>query len=511
MMIEQRKIGGGILARNTALSLISQIVPMLVGVVTARYVIHGLGNEAFGILSIVWVLLTYLALLDLGTGRATTKFVSESLGRDESDPIPNLIWTSLGIQVLFGVVLSLVLGLLTSILVNHILKIPQVLAGQAKLSFYFLSFSLPFVLATNALRGALEATQRFDLINYVKLPANLCVFLLPAIGLLFGLRLPGIVFILALSRLFAFLGYLLLCMRVFPGLKRRFVFDSGRMGSLLSYGGWVMISNTISPVLTSVDRFLIGAIISIGAVTFYSVPFDFVTRLSIFPSSLGATLFPAFSYLDVGGSKEGMEEYYMRSIKALLLVLGTVALLIFIFSREILNLWLGPEFATNSHLVLRVLVVGVLINALSFVPYSLLQAVGRPDLTAKFHLLEVPIYALMLWFFVVRMGVIGAALAWTFRLTLDGILVFAAVRRLRLISISQYSMSSVLKSVIALSLLGITLTLTYFVAIGPFVRMSLALMVTAIFSIALWRFVLDNRDRSFIAAAVPRLTSHSGT
>src|SRR5450759_2917740 len=102
MMIEQRKIGGGILARNTALSLISQIVPMLVGVVTARYVIHGLGNEAFGILSIVWVLLTYLALLDLGTGSATTKFVSESLGRDESDPIPNLIWTSLGIQVLFG-------------------------------------------------------------------------------------------------------------------------------------------------------------------------------------------------------------------------------------------------------------------------------------------------------------------------------------------------------------------------------------------------------------------------
>src|SRR5712691_11098433 len=97
------EITGKLLARNWILNLAGQAVPLVVGLVTIPYLIRGLGTERFGVLSIAWVLLGYFGLLDLGLGRATTKFVAECLGKGDTGRLPGFVWTSLWSQVLFGV------------------------------------------------------------------------------------------------------------------------------------------------------------------------------------------------------------------------------------------------------------------------------------------------------------------------------------------------------------------------------------------------------------------------
>jgi len=67
------EIHGGLLARNTLLNLLGQAVPLLVGVLTIPFIVHGLGTERFGLLSLAWVILGYFTIFDLGLGRATTK------------------------------------------------------------------------------------------------------------------------------------------------------------------------------------------------------------------------------------------------------------------------------------------------------------------------------------------------------------------------------------------------------------------------------------------------------
>jgi len=81
--IPASNISGKLLARNTLLNFIGQILPLIVGVVTIPFVIQGLGTERFGLLSLAWVVLGYFAIFDLGLGRATTKFVAEALGRGD--------------------------------------------------------------------------------------------------------------------------------------------------------------------------------------------------------------------------------------------------------------------------------------------------------------------------------------------------------------------------------------------------------------------------------------------
>lgn len=103
LMERPLEIHGGLLARNTVLNLMGYVVPLLVGLAAIPYVVRGLGSEGFGILSIVWVLLGYFSLFDLGLGRATTKFIAECLSRGEMARLPGLVWTSLAYQLVFGV------------------------------------------------------------------------------------------------------------------------------------------------------------------------------------------------------------------------------------------------------------------------------------------------------------------------------------------------------------------------------------------------------------------------
>jgi len=500
-MLNAPQIHGTLLARNTLLNLVGHVVPLVVGLLTIPYVVRELGNEGFGILSIAWVLLGYFSLFDLGLGRATTKFVAECLGRGELSRLPGLVWTSLTYQMIFGLVGSLLVAGFIPTLVDRILKISPPLVSETKTSFFLLAASLPLVLATTALRSVLESAQRFDLVNLVKVPANVSVFLLPAIALAVGLRLPGIILLLVISRLTATLAYLALCLRIFPTLARNISIDSAMLRPLFAYGGWVTVSGVISSILASADRFVIGALVSMAAVGYYAAPSEMVGRLTIFPGSLVVTLFPAFSSLDALGARERLEKLYARSVKFLLLALGPVLVLLIVFARQILRLWLGGDFAAQSTVVLQILAVGVLLNSLALVPYTLIQGLGRPDVTAKFHLLELPLYGGLVWLLVGQWGISGAALAWTLRVGFDALLLFGAAWRLKLASLRVLAENGLVKSLLAVLGFGGVLPLTLWTAPALLTQVALTALWLSLFAVATWSFVLDSRDRTFIAGA----------
>jgi|CZKH01.1.fsa_nt_gi O-antigen/teichoic acid export membrane protein len=487
-----------LLTRNWTLNLISQVLSLLTAVPTIPYLVHGLGAERFGILSLAWVFLGYFGLFDLGLGRATTKFVAGCLGSGETHRLPALVWTSLWSQVLFGAIGALVAALVTPVLVHHVLKITPALVGETELSFYILAASLPLVLGSNSMRGVLEAGQHFGAVNYVRVPANACLFLLPALAVLLGARLPLIVALLALARLGSGVAYVLLCFKFYPVLRVDWSIDPAVCRSLLAYGGWVTVSNFIGPLLSYLDRLAIGSMISMAAVGFYTAPSEAIGRLSVVPSSLSTTIFPAFSSLDAAQSPARLEELCVRSLKALLLTLGPITLLVILFAHEILRLWLGPEFAAKGATVLQILAAGALLNSLAFVPFGLLQALGRPDLTAKFHLLELPIYVSLLWFLVRHMGITGAAWSWSIRICLDTALLMLAVFWLRLISISSLMAKDLRKTAAVVCGFGILLAAVGMGAQSLRTRGLFSAFLALAFGLVAWAYVLDGKEKRMV-------------
>ena len=166
-------------------------------------------------------------------------------------------------------------------------------------------------------------------------------------------------------------------------------------------------------------------------VTFYVTPFEIVTRLLIIPGALVAALFPMFSSLSARQTGS-LRRMYRASILWVLASVGPIVLGLIFFGRWLLAHWAGSSFASESTLVTQILAVGVLINGVAMVPFALVQGLGRPDLTAKIHLFELPIYLGILVPSIRHFGIVGAATAWTIRVAVDAlILLFVGDKAMR--------------------------------------------------------------------------------
>ena len=152
-----RLTSGLVLARSTLLSLLGQAVPLPVALVAIPLLIKGVGTDRFGVLTLAWALIGYLGLLDLGIGRALTKLVAEKLGEGQERQVPVLVWTSLLLMLVLGLVGMGALLLLSPWAVHRALNIPAPLREEALGAFYLLAIAIPFVTGSAGLRGVLEA------------------------------------------------------------------------------------------------------------------------------------------------------------------------------------------------------------------------------------------------------------------------------------------------------------------------------------------------------------------
>lgn len=482
---------GHLLASNVVWNLVGNGTPMAVAVFSIPILIRELGKDRFGVLALAWALVGYASLFDLGLGRALTQLVARKLGEEDDTELHALVWTSLLLMLCLGLFGGLAAATISPLLVHEALSVPVELQTEMLHSFYLLALSIPVVITVAGLRGLLEAHQRFRLLNALRIPMGIYSFAAPLAVLPFSHSLVPVVAVLIAGRFVGWILHALLCLRILPSLKQRIVWHSGMAGALLRFGGWMTVSNVISPLMVSLDRFVVGALLSMTAVAYYATPYEVVTKFIFVPGAIVAVMFPAFSAGFVHDQRHAVL-LYRRCLKYLFMILFPVVLLTIGFAQMGLTMWLGADFAQHSVSVLQWLAAGVLMNCLAQVPLAFVQGGGRPDLTAKLHMMELPCYLLVLWGLTSTYGIEGAAIAWTARCTLDAIVLFALASRL-LPSAALFSSRNLLGSAVVL----VTLTMAA-VTCSVVVKAVLLGAVIFLFVTISWFRLLSPDERALV-------------
>jgi O-antigen/teichoic acid export membrane protein len=406
---------------HAGLNLVAGALPIPLALITIPAVIRGFGVDRYGVLATAGVVLAYLALLDFGLARAVTRFVARALDVGDEEETAAVFGTVTAMGASVGVVAGVALLLLAAPLARGVLRVPPALTGEAVAGFRVLAAAVPFTILLPTMLSALEGRRRFDLVAAIQVPVTAAVLLAPLLVLPWTDHIAAAVAATVIVQAVACGATLAVCLRSIPGLSRGVRLRRGAARRLLDFGRWVAVSNVVGPVMVNLDRFAIGAVISVGAVTYYAAPYSLVTQLLLVPSSLMRALFPLFSTdrsLDVRGARP----LAVAGVRAIALVMGPAVVLLVATAPDMLHVWLGAAFARASTASLQLLAVGVAVNALAMVPFWLLYGLGRPDLCAKFHLVELALYVPGLLLLLGRWGITGAAVAWTGRVSLDAAL-----------------------------------------------------------------------------------------
>jgi len=365
-------------------------------------------------------------------------------------------------------------------------------------AFYLLAAAIPIVTITSGLAGLLSALQRFAVLNVIRIPMGIYSFLAPLLILTFSQSLFLVTAILVLGRLVACGVHFVVCMWVMPTLRTSFVLRYASIKPLFHFGAWMTVTNVIGPLMVYLDRFVIGGVISVAAVAYYATPYEMVTKLWIIPSAIVGVLFPAFaaSYRQDNGRTE---QLFVRGTKYVALILFPVILVIVAFAHEGLQWWLGDEFSLHSTPVMQWLAIGVFINSLAIVFITLVQGVGRPDLSAKLHFLELPIYLPVLWWAIHNYGIQGAAITWVGRVALDCILLYW-------LSIRFLGGNTVLfKRMTAGMLVALGGLLVPLLADAFITRAVTVFLIMMVFVFVAWFVVLAMDERKYIKGQMGRL------
>jgi O-antigen/teichoic acid export membrane protein len=416
-------------ARNSGFNLLGMAVPLLIGLFLIPITLHGLGVARFGLLSLSLTVLEYSTLFALGLGPATTKHVAEAIARSDESTSELIVMSMIG-HLVMGVIGGIVVALLAPVIVDRVFSVPPNLRAEAIAVFRLIGAMVPATLLLMSLFGALEGASRFGLVNLLRIPVSALSFIIPAVGVTYGVGLPTILSTLIVAR-FVICGILALVVAAsVPTYRWRWPTEWRRIRPLLSFGAWLSVSNVVSPTIVYADRFLLGHLRGLSAVGIYSAPFDAVMRLLAIPGSLVRAMFPTISALQSTASLDQLRPLFWRAVRVVVALLAGPVLILALFGPALLRIWLGAEVAIGAGIAVRILAVGLIINAAALVATTFIAAMGRPDLSAKFHVLELVIHLPLAWWLISTFGISGAAMAWSIRVTFDAALLFRAADRL---------------------------------------------------------------------------------
>ncbi|MHC2018730.1 flippase [Methylobacterium sp. CM6247] len=402
------------LGRHFIINSTSMVVGLIVSLVTVPIYVHQIGDARYGVLSIVWLLLGYLGFLDLGLSRAATNALAK-LDSTADEERSRIVATSIVLNLAFGAIGGFILYGSGFLLLERIVSVPADLHSEIEGSLPWVAALLPLALVSGVAVGTLEARERFAAANVLQLVGSTTGQIVPVLcAVLIAPDLSVVIPAAVLSRAFGVLlifGYVLF--RNGPWMATNL--DRETAGRLLGYGGWVTVSGIVSPILQSLDQIVIGSILGVASVTYYAVPMGLVIRSQLFAVALARSLFPRMSRLQAEEGRIISEQSLVVLAYGYAAICAPAILLVGPF----LEFWIGPRFAELGAPVARILLIGGWMNGLAFIPFSLLQAQGRPDLPAKLHLLQIVPFVLVLWTLSSNLGIVGAALAWSLRVVAD--------------------------------------------------------------------------------------------
>lgn len=169
----------------------------------------------------------------------------------------------------------------------------------------------------------------------------------------------------------------------------------------------------LSFVLTQSDRLLLATLLPLDELGYYTLAATLAAALSTVALPFVAALYPRYSGLVAAGEDEKLRLLYRQSTQLLVVVLASAAAVVVFFSADLLRLWThNLRIASNSGVILSILVTGTALNGLLSLPYALQLAHGRTRLALVMNIVSVLFVVPAIWWLGSRYGGPGAAAVW---------------------------------------------------------------------------------------------------
>lgn len=379
---------------------------------TTPYVLHQLGVDAYGILSLVSIVVGYLAFLDLGLNTAIIRFIAMHNAKGEPTEIARVTQSSLFVFLCLGCCACGALLMLSHPLAR-LLDVPPRMFEDTVFVFRVGAVGFGVNLVLGVFAAIPRALQRFDVVNILQLFLGTTQLAGTVTLLKLGFRLRELVVWGACVSCASLVLHAFVAKTLLPDVRFTPRLHRPKLKEMLSFSGYVMLSNITATGAANSERVMLGYLAPIAETTYYAVAANLATRiLLLIPSNLSHVLFPEFAALGATAPLGMIQSAYSRVFKFIFMAVSPISILLAIFGKHLLTLWLGAEVSLHAAPVLAVLAAAILINAPAWVSVITAQSLGFSALVARAQLVHLAVLIVAGLALIPAHGALGAAYAW---------------------------------------------------------------------------------------------------
>jgi O-antigen/teichoic acid export membrane protein len=481
------------IALYTSFNIFGRIVPMLAALIGIPVIIGRLGDELFGILAIVWVFVGYTTIVDMGLPRGLIKVLSDNSEEPPRRQI-HIISTATVMMLGFGALGGLLIALLSEPLVTSWLKIEPHHHEQAKRSLVIIGLAYPLLVCLGGMRAVLEFQRAFKTLNLYNIVFGSLNYLLPALVVLFYPTLMNVVLVTVLVRLLHTIQLYRVVRRHYQGYHFPTRIMREYVSPLFAFSKWIVGGLVLSTILTVIDRFLIGGLLSMTDVTYYSTPLEILVKLDLIPFALVAVLFPAFA-LATAQKTGQVAQMYNLALKLMAVLFALICFFLVFSAETLLTLWIGSEFAANAAPAFRLLTVSIYLVSLCYIAQTLVQGVGKPFLSVVSYLILMVLGLPLTYLLIAGAGIEGAALARGIRALLEFIIISLIIRKVIGLQLSVVTMLIIFA--------GLALIISAMYVPATLISLALSMLVAPVLVLLFWKYGLSASERSSILGILP--------
>ncbi|OGC87696.1 MAG: hypothetical protein A2142_09165 [candidate division Zixibacteria bacterium RBG_16_48_11] len=502
-----------VIARNILANWSGLAISTLVSFLLAPFILHKLGDAGYGVWMLALSLTGYLGLLDLGIRSSVVRYVAKYKASSDYKSLNELVNTGLVAYSLAGL-LSLGIGLFLGLTSGSIFNIPVDLHSQAVWVILLISFSLALGFGTGVFASTLVGIERFDLLNIAVTLGNIVRAALVLVALPLEPTLAMLGLISVASSLVSFLLIIYFAFSREPNLRINFKLANPRTArTILNYGFFSFLIIIATRVSYYSDNTIIGIFGSAQEITYFAIGAIGLEFLRRVVNALTSVIMPVASGLEGQGSKESFARLLTLGAKYSFLIILPASVILLIMGKTLLGVWMGPQYAEKSFIILAVLLIPQIYSLSQFSTEEVLLGTARHRFFSVVVVAEALCNLILSIILIKPYGILGVAIGTSVPVVIFRVLFSPIfVRKITGYSFLKYLRESLLSPLaLAIPIAIAAILLEKFLRAESLWEFFLqALLLILIYYLLAWRLVIEKSVKDSIQNRLKKLTVKVG-
>lgn len=362
---------------NTVAGGVTRILGLALAFVTTPVMIHTLGDQGFGLFTLIGALTAYAGLLDFGIGPGLVRHYTEFSDKGDARAVRQVTTFSVVFYLVIGVAVGWPLYLIAPWLCD-LLDLPAEMRDTAILSI-MLMFGWFILNCIGGVFGSrLTSHHRLDLVSYIALAgqvlyASLVIWALPIVptvtaAILFNVGQIVFTLVVMLALVVRYDG---------NPFSNPFTIPRALVGKLLSFGGWMQVNQLAAIVSLELDKLVIGRYLGVAAVTPYQVGNRLATLNRLIPLQFLSAIVPAATSIAIRVRGAELEAFYVRMNRYLMIMTLAITGFVIVDANRLILAWIGREYP-EAVLVTIALSLSFAVNNLTGGGTTIVRAAEMP-------------------------------------------------------------------------------------------------------------------------------------